>query len=182
MEKIKNVSSLKEVPQEFIISKIYTIRARRVMLDKDLAELYGVKAIRLREQVKRNKNRFPADFMLQLTESEVDFMVSQNAIPSRKYLGGYLPYVFTEHGAIMLAAVLNSKRAVEVSISVVRAFIKMRQMLMEYKELKKKIEKIEGKYDYQFKIVFDAIKKLLEPPRPPQSPVKQIKGFLRDKI
>ncbi|MFA5779792.1 MAG: ORF6N domain-containing protein [Elusimicrobiota bacterium] len=181
MKKVKSTFSLKEVSEEVIINKIYTIRGRRVMLDKDLAGLYGVKPIALRQQVKRNWERFPGDFMFQITDKEVKIMVSQNVIPSKKYLGGHLPYLFTEYGAIMIASVLNSKRAVDVSISVVRAFIKMRQMLMEYKELKKKIEKMERKYDYQFKIVFDAIKKLLEPP-PSQTLPKQIKGFLRDKI
>ena len=107
------------VPVKVIAPRIFSIRSLKVMLDKDLAEIYGVKSIRLREQVKRNKRRFPKDFMFQLKEKELDFVVSQFAIPSRKYFGGHLPYVFTEHGAVMLASVLNSGRAVEMSIFVV---------------------------------------------------------------
>ncbi len=103
---------------EVLINKIYYIKGHKVMLDRDLAELYDVKPIRLREQVKRNINRFPENFMFQLTEEEVESMVSQNAIPSKKHLGGYLPYVFTEHGVLMLANVLRSERAIQVSIRI----------------------------------------------------------------
>jgi hypothetical protein len=92
------------VTEERIERKIYQIRGKKVILDRDIAELYGVKPIRLREQVKRNLCRFPSDFMFQLSEAEVDYMVSQNAIPSRRHLGGHLPYVFTEHGALMLSS------------------------------------------------------------------------------
>src|SRR3989338_9663855 len=117
------------MPVERLENKIYLIRGQKVMLDRDLAELYGVKAFRLREQVKRNKQKFPDDFMFRLSEEEVNLLVSQNAIPSRKHLGGFLPYVFTEHGALMLASVLNSTLAVEVGIFIVRAFVKLRQIL-----------------------------------------------------
>src|SRR4030067_2029693 len=98
------------IPAEVIERKIYLMRGQKVMLDKNLAVLYGVKPIILREQVKRNIRRFPADFMFQLNEKEIDSMVSQNAIPSRKYLGGYKPYVFTEQGVAMLSTVLNNER------------------------------------------------------------------------
>ena len=101
--------------EDNIKRKIYTIRDMQVMLDKDLAELYEVKAIRLREQVKRNSKRFPPDFMFQLTASEVEFLVSQNAIPSKKHLGGYLPYVFTEQGVANLSSVLTNDKAIEVN-------------------------------------------------------------------
>src|SRR6187431_930962 len=94
-----------EIPDQVLLNKIYLIRKHKVMLDRDLAELYGVKAIRLREQVKRNQQRFPENFMFQLRENEVDNMVSQNAIPSKQHLGGTLPYAFTEHGVLMLANV-----------------------------------------------------------------------------
>ncbi|MFH1958616.1 MAG: ORF6N domain-containing protein, partial [bacterium] len=103
------------VPVEMIVSKIFFIRSQKVMLDKDLAELYGVKPIRLREQVKRNKKRFPEDFMIQLTQKELEFVVSHFAIPSKKYFGGYLPYAFTEQGVAMLSSVLNSERAIAVN-------------------------------------------------------------------
>ncbi len=164
------------IPEEIIERKIYLIRGHRVMLDKDIAELYGVKPIRLREQVKRNKERFPPDFMFQLTEKEVDLLVSHFAIPSKKHLGGYLPYAFTEHGALMLASVLNSERAVEVGIFVVRAFVKMREMLSTHKRLIERIDALEKKYDQQFKVIFDAIKALVE------SPAKEKKkiGFLKE--
>jgi len=117
------------IPAEVIERKIYLIRGQKVMLDKDLAVLYGAKQIRLREQVKRNIRRFPEDFMFQLDEKEIDFMVSQNAIPSRKYLGGSKPYVFTEQGVAMLSTVLNSERAIEVNIHIMRAFLKLREMI-----------------------------------------------------
>jgi len=157
------------VPVEIIANKIFLIRGQKVMLDKALAELYGVKPIRLREQVKRNRKRFPKDFMIQLTQKELECVVSHFAIPSKKYFGGYLPYVFTEHGAVMLASVLNSERAVEMSIFVVRAFIKMRKMLSSYKNALRKIKKLEEHvkgHDEKIELIFRAIKELLEPPEP----------------
>jgi len=153
-----------------IEKKILVIRERRVMLDRDLAELYGVKAFRLREQVKRNLGRFPADFMFQFTEQEIKYMVSQNAIPSRKHLGGHLPYVFTEHGAVMLASVLNTKRAVEVSIFVVRAFSKLKEILLTHKRFFEKLDRLEKKYekhDVEIQNIFKAIRQLMPPRRNP---------------
>ena len=154
------------VPIELIEQKIYLMRGQKVMLDKDLAALYGVKPIRLREQVKRNIKRFPEDFMFQLNEKEINIMVSQNAIPSRKYLGGHPPYVFTEQGVAMLSSVLNSERAIEVNIHIMRAFVKLREMIASNKELAKKLNKLEKKYDAQFRVVFDAIRQLMTPPEP----------------
>ena len=130
---------------ETIISKIYYIRGQKVMLDKDLAELYGVQAKRLREQVKRNGERFPDNFMFQLTDPEVDLMVSQIASPSRQQLGGYLPYAFTEHGVLMLANVLRSKTAVQVSIRIIEIFVKMREMLLSNSEVLLKLEQLDGR-------------------------------------
>ncbi|MDY0321040.1 MAG: ORF6N domain-containing protein [Arcobacteraceae bacterium] len=112
-----------------ISNKIYTIRGLQVMLDRDLAELYGVKPIRLREQVKRNIERFPIDFMFQLSENEVNLMVSQNAIPSKQHLGGSLPFVFTEQGVATLSSVLTSKIAVDIHINIMRAFVNMRKFI-----------------------------------------------------
>ena len=112
-----------------IKSKIYTIRDKQVMLDRDLAELYDVKSIRLREQVKRNIDRFPDDFMFQLTSDEVDFLVSQNAIPSKQHLGGSLPLVFTEQGVATISGVLTNKIAIEMNINIMRAFVNMRQFI-----------------------------------------------------
>jgi hypothetical protein len=125
----------KLIPMERIESKIYLIRGQKVMLDKDLAALYQVKPIRLREQVKRNKTRFPADFMFQLNKKETAVMLSQNAIPSRKQLGGFLPYAFTEHGILMLSSVLNSERAIQVNIQIMRAFTRLRQIISRNKDL-----------------------------------------------
>jgi hypothetical protein len=144
------------------------------MLDKDIAVLYGVKPIALRQQVKRNWERFPGDFMFRLTDEEVKIMVSQNVIPSKQSLGGYLPYAFTEQGVAMLSSVLRSRRAVLVNIQIMRAFVNLKRMALTYTELKRKIESMEKKYDVQFKIVFDTLKKLLE-----LEPIKekQIIGF-----
>ncbi|MFA7081521.1 MAG: ORF6N domain-containing protein [Bacteroidales bacterium] len=144
------------IVQQHIENKIYTIRGIQVMLDTDLALFYEVKPIRLREQMKRNPNRFPSDFVFQLTNEEVDYMVSQNAIPSIQSLGGHLPYVFTEQGVAAVSAVLRSDKAAEVSIVIMRAFVTMRKFLlqnasvfqrldsMEYKQLKtdEKIEEL----------------------------------------
>jgi hypothetical protein len=145
------------------------------MLDRDLAELYGVKSIRLREQVKRNITKFPEHFMFQLTEIEVEIMVSQNAIPSKSHLGGTLPFVFTEHGILMLANVLKSDRAVLVSIRIIELFVKLREMLLANTELKYEIEKIKRKLDNKDKnmeIVFRYLDELLDKKENPKPRVK----------
>lgn len=155
---------------EMIMSKIYYIREQKVMLDRDLAAMYGVIPIRLREQVKRNKDRFPEHFMFQLTENEVDIMVSQNAIPSKKHLGGYLPYAFTEHGVLMLANVLKSKEAIKVSLRLIEIFVKMRESLSTHKDILLKLEQLEKKiteHDSDIQMIFKALKKLLNPPQKP---------------
>jgi len=146
--------------------KIYTIRDAQVMLDRDLAELYQVKAIRLREQVKRNAKRFPSDFMFQLTEDEVKFMVSQNAIPSKQHLGGTLPYVFTEQGVANLAGVLKSDRAIEINIQIMRAFIAMRRFIINNAQIFHRIDKVEKRQlkhemetDEKFEKVFNELQK-----------------------
>lgn len=151
------------IPDEIISSKIYLIRDKKVMLDRDLAGLYDIKAIRLREQVKRNLVRFPENFMFQLSEKEVDTLVSQNAIPSRKQLGGYLPYAFTEHGILMLANVIKSERAIKMSIRIIEIFVRMREMLLAYKDILRKLEEIERKYtdhDQQIMLIFEYLKQL----------------------
>jgi hypothetical protein len=126
-----------------IQNKIYTIRGLQVMIDRDLATIYGVKPTRLREQVKRNIKRFPSDFMFQLDDNEVDFMVSQNAIPSRKHLGGTLPWVFTEQGIANLSSVLNSDQAIEANIAIMRAFVEMRKFILNNAQLFQRIETVE---------------------------------------
>jgi hypothetical protein len=151
------------IPEEVIMSRIYIIRGLKVMLDKDLAELYEVKALRLREQVKRNRVRFPENFMFRLTEQETDFMVSQNAIPSRQHLGGHLPYVFTEHGVLMLANVLRSERAIKMSIRIIEVFIRIREMLLTQKEILLKLEKLEQKvvgHDDKIILIFEYLRRL----------------------
>lgn len=143
-----------------IKSKIYTIRGLQVMLDSDLAELYEVKSIRLREQVKRNIKRFPSDFMFQLNNKEIDFMVSQNAIPSRKHLGGHLPYVFTEQGVANLSSVLTNDKAIEVNIQIMRAFVAMRKFITSNAQIFQRLDSVERKqieYDNKLDQVFEAI-------------------------
>jgi hypothetical protein len=159
------------VPVERIESRILLIRGRKVMLDSDLAELYGVTTKRLNEQVKRNNERFPADFMFQLTFEETKSLRSQIATSNRGRGGRrYRPYAFTEHGAIMAASVLNSHRAIEVSVYVVRAFVKLREMLRTHKELARKLgeleKRIEG-HDEEIMTLFEAIRQLMEPPEKP---------------
>ena len=147
-----------------IQNRIYTIRNVQVMLDKDLAIFYGVKPIRLREQVKRNIKRFPSDFMFQLTVEEVDFMVSQNAIPSRQHLGGSLPFVFTEQGVATISAVLTSERAIEVNIHIMRAFVAMRHFIASNAGIFQRLDAVEIRQiehkvetDQKFEQIFNAI-------------------------
>jgi len=158
--------------EKLVISKIYQLKGKKVMLDRDLAELYGVKAIRLREQVKRNIDRFPGNFMFQLTETEVDSMVSQNAIPSKKHLGGSLPYVFTEHGILMLANVLKSGRALKMSIRIIEILVRLREMLLTHDRFIVKLYELESKVtnqDRSIKEIFSYLKKIiqLDPIKPP---------------
>ena len=127
------------ISAERIESKIFQIRGKKVMLDKDLASLYEVKPIALRQQVKRNYERFPADFMFQLTGAEVKSLVSQNVIPSLRSLGGYLPYAFTQEGVAMLSSALHSRRAVLVNIQIMRAFIRLRQIVSLHKDFARKL-------------------------------------------
>ncbi len=153
------------IPNEVITNKIYLIRGQKVMLDRDLAELYDVKNIRLREQVKRNINKFPEHFMFRLTETETDFMVSQNAIPSKKHLGGSLPYVFTEHGILQLANVLTGDRATQMSIRIIEVFVQMREALTDNLSLKLDIEEIKKKlsnHSKNIELVFNYLDELIE--------------------
>ena len=153
------------VPIEMIERKIYLIRGQKVMLDSDLAELYGVSTKVLIQAVKRNIKRFPSDFMFQLKNQEVINLRSQIVTSSLEHGGRrYLPYVFTEQGVAMLSSVLNSERAVEVNILIIRAFVKLREMIASNKELAKRLDELEKKYDAQFKVVFDTIRQLMIPP------------------
>jgi hypothetical protein len=150
------------VTAESLERKIYLIRGLKVMIDNDLAALYEVTTKRLNEQVRRNEDRFPEDFMFQLSLDEYEFLRSHFATlkQGRGQHRKYLPYGFTEHGALMAASVLNTPRAVEVSIYVVRTFVKLREMIASHKDLARKLNELEKKYDGQFQIVFEAIRQL----------------------
>lgn len=163
------------VPVELIEKKIYLVRSQKVMLDSDLAELYEVETRSLVQAVKRNIGRFPPDFMFQLNNQEVTTLRSQFVI-SKSGKGGrrYTPYVFTEQGVAMLSSVLNSERAVQVNIAIMRAFVKLREMISSHKDLAKKLDELEKKYDAQFQVVFDALRQLMTSPVPGKKKI----GFL----
>jgi hypothetical protein len=144
------------------------------MLDRDLAELYDVKNIRLREQVKRNIDKFPEHFMFRLSEVETDLMVSQNAIPSKQHLGGSLPYVFTEHGILQLSNVIKSKRATQMSIKIIEIFIQMREILSNNLNLKLEIEEIKKKltnHSKNIELVFNYLDELIEKKDKPRNKI-----------
>jgi hypothetical protein len=170
-------AALVVIPAERIEKAILSLRGQRVMLDRDLAELYGVKTIALRQQVKRNRQRFPDDFMIQITAEEAQAMVSQNVIPSLRSLGGSLPYAFTQEGVAMLSSVLRSPSAVEVNIAIMRAFVRLRELLASHKELQRKLEELEKRYDQQFQVVFEAIRRLMAADAP--EPKRRF-GFAQD--
>ena len=148
------------------------IRGHKVILDKDLAYLYGVDPRALRQQVKRNRGRFPEDFMFQLTAEEMGYMVSQIVTPPRKYFGGHLPYAFSEQGVAMLSTVLNSKKAICVNIVIMRVFVNLKRILSTHKELAYKLKELERKiekHDSDIQSIFGAIRQLMEPsPEPPK--------------
>ncbi|HLA28083.1 MAG: DNA-binding protein [Planctomycetes bacterium RIFCSPLOWO2_12_FULL_50_35] len=148
------------IPMERIENRIYLLRGHKVMLSTDLAELYGVEPRVLVQAVKRNIERFPEDFMFQLTKEEFDNLKSQIVTSSWGGLRRATPYAFTEQGVAMLSGVLNSQRAVQVNIEIMRAFVRLRQMLASNAELSRKLDALEKKYDAQFKVVFDAIREL----------------------
>ena len=156
------------IPADRIENSIIMIRGQKVILDVDLAYLYGVPTKRFNEQVKRNRKRFPEDFMFRLTTYEKNKVVANCDHLSRLKYSPFLPNAFTEHGAIMAAAVLNSPLAIEMSIFVVRAFVKLRMILSTHVELARKLEEMEKKYDAQFRVVFDAIRELMSPLEKPK--------------
>jgi len=168
------------INEGIVMSKIYLVRGMKVMLDEDLAELYGVETRRLNEQIRRNVSRFPKDFMFQLTEKEFRILMSQNATSS---WGGRrkMPFAFTEHGVMMLSSVLNSETAIKVNIKIMRVYIKLREMLLTSKDVLVKLEKIEKelfkqgsrttKSEEDIQMIFSALKRLLNPPNPPREPI-----------
>jgi ORF6N domain len=167
------------IPVERIEKTIYSIRGERVMLDRDLAALYGVETKVLKQAVRRNIDRFPADFMFVLNSIEFENWRSQFVTSNEDRMGlRYRPMAFTEHGILMLSSILNSKRAVQVNIQIMRAFVKLRQMLASNAELSVRLDELEKKYDRQFKVVFDAIRSLMVAPRtePKQIGFRPISG------
>lgn len=177
--KYRRMTKSLAIPDEVVISKIYLIRNHKVMLDVDLAELYQVDTKRLNEQVRRNLDRFPEDFMFQLTDQEWESLRSQIAT-SKKGRGGrrYAPFAFTEHGVLMLSSVLNSERAIQVNIQIMRIYTKIKGMVLDHKDILLKLEKLErkiSKHDENFKVVFTYLKELLNPAT---EPLRRI-GFKR---
>jgi len=171
------MSSKSLIPIERIEQKILLIRGQKVMLDSDLAELYVVETKQLKRQVRRNIERFPEDFMFELSKKEFSNLRCQ--IDTSSWGGTrYRPYAFTEQGVAMLSSVLNSKRAIEVNIQIMRTFVKLRKMIISNKELAGKLKELEKKYDAQFKAVFNAIKKLMATS---ETKTKRITGFRRKK-
>ena len=177
MAKILRKSFL--IPDEVVMNKILLIRGKKVMIDNDIAALYGVSTKRLNEQVKRNKKRFPEDFMFQLSPDEKDEVVANcDHLNNLKYSPN-LPYVFTEHGAVMLASVLNSDRAIEVNIQIVRIFTKIREVILTNNDILLKLERLEHKvsdHDENIQMIFKAIRQLLNPPAEP----RRKNGFRRN--
>ena len=162
------------IPPERIEQSILLIRGQKVMLSTDLAELYQVEPRVLVQAVKRNIARFPEDFMFQLTEEEFSNLKSQIVISSWGGLRRARPYAFTEQGVAMLSSVLRSKRAIQVNIEIMRAFVRLRRMLASHADLARKLEALEKKYDAQFRVVFEAIRELMKPPETKRRPI----GFL----
>jgi phage regulator Rha-like protein len=156
------------LPQERIERMIHLIRGERVMLDHDLAGLYNVETKQLKRQVRRNADRFPADFVFVLSRSERDSLRCHFGTLKRGQHSKYTSFAFTESGVAMLSSVLNSARAIQVNIQIMRAFIKLRRLMATHEDLRRRIEEMEKKYDHQFTMIFSAIKSLLEPPPKPK--------------
>lgn len=180
------------IPVSAIEKRIHVIREQKVMLDRDLAELYGVPTMALKQQVKRNANRFPADFTFRLTKAEAEGLISQNVISTRRSFNRVLPSAFTEQGVAMLSSVLKSERAAQVNVLIMRAFVRMREVLAGQKDLLKKLGELEKKFethDGDIKAIFVALKRLIQVPAPPhrrigfmaeETPVVNPRASLRD--
>jgi hypothetical protein len=168
------------VPLDLIETRICVVRGLKVMVDADLANLYGVPTKVLLQAVKRNIGRFPADFMLQMDKAEYEVLRSHLVTSKQGGRGGrrYMPYAFTEQGVAMLSSVLNTERAIQVNIAIMRAFVKLRELALTHKDLARRLDALEAKYDIQFKVVFDVIRELMEPPDTVKK--KQKIGFLRE--
>jgi phage regulator Rha-like protein len=162
------------VPTEVIVTKILFLRGEKVLLDRDLAELYGVETRVLKQAVRRNIKRFPEDFMFELTEDENRALRSQNVTLKRGQHSKYLPFAFTEQGVAMLSSVLRSKRAVQVNIEIMRAFVRLRGLLLAHEDLARKLKELEErleKNDEDIGLIFEAIRELMTPPDKPQKKI-----------
>ncbi len=167
------------VTDTIIENRIFELRGEKIMLDRDLANLYEVETRRLNEQVKRNQERFPKNFMFRLTEDEVDLMVSQNAIPSKQVLGGSMPNAFTEHGVLMLANVIKSGKAIETSLRVIEIFVKLRKLVLENQEILKRLEQLDKRllnighdvkmHDDEIASIFELVHGLIDVKNKPQT-------------
>lgn len=166
------------IPDEVIIDKIYVIRGQRVMLDRDLAELYGVETKRLKEQVRRNINRFPESFMFELTSEEHKTLRSQFATLKRGRHSKYPPFVFTEHGILMLSSVLNSELAIKMSVQIIETFVQLRKLANNYEEIMNKINQMESQNNEQFSEIYEVLQRLLS--KPEEKPRKKI-GYNAEK-
>jgi len=167
------------IPAESLINKILVIRSQKVILDRDLAVLYGVETRALKQAVRRNIKRFPKDFMFVLSKKEIERMVSQNVIPSKSFLGGAKPMAFTEQGVAMLSSVLNSERAIEVNILIMRAFVKLREIISTHKKVEEKLKELENKlkeHDDEIVQIIQVINQLITPLTTPKKKI----GFTID--
>lgn len=162
-------------PEEKIIRKIVLLRNEKVLLDVDLAELYGIETRVLKQAVRRNVGRFPEDFMFELRADEVDQLVSQNVIPDKKRFGGAFPFAFTETGIAMLSSVLKSEKAIEMNIYIMRTFVALRKMALSYDEVMNTLRSMRLQYDKQFDEIFHALELLMRPQDPPRTMI----GFLK---
>lgn len=163
------------LPEKDIVNRIFLIRGQKVMIDRDLAEMYGVETRVLKQAVRRNITRFPEDFMFEMTSDELENWRSQSVISNSDKMGlRYTPFCFTEQGVAMLSSVLNSETAIQVNIQIIRVFVSMKQLLMDNKDLQLKMEQLEkvvSKHDKEILAIFNAVKKLIEQPAPPRSPI-----------
>lgn len=167
------------IPAESLMNKILVIRNQKIILDRDLANLYNVETRALKQAVKRNIKRFPSDFMFILSKKEIEKMVSQNVIPSKSFLGGANPMAFTEQGVAMLSSVLKSESAIEVNILIMRAFVKLREIISTHKNVADKLKELENKFkdhDDQITQIIQVINQLITPPDPPKKRI----GFTLD--
>src|SRR5277367_3781579 len=157
--------------EEKIIRKIIFLRNEKIILDVHLAELYGVDTRTLKQAVRRNIDRFPEDFMFELTNEEIEMVVSQNVIPHKKYLGGAKPFAFTETGVAMLSSILKSASAVEMNIAIMRTFIVLRKVAINYNEIMQILTEMQKQYDSQFTELYNALAKLINPQQPPRNKI-----------